>query len=80
MIDYTLLIGISGIVFILVGFIISEFTKIDKDTLSYNLINVVGAFILSYYAFILVSWPFFILNGIWTIAAIVRIVQILQKS
>jgi len=80
MIDYTLVIGIIGSIFILIGFIIDEFTKIGKDTLSYNLINFTGASILSYYAFIVGSWPFLILNVIWTIVAIVKIVQIIRKS
>lgn len=79
MIDYALVIGIIGSILILIGFIIDEFTKIGKDTLSYNLINFTGASILSYYAFIVVSWPFLILNVIWTIVAIVKIVQILRK-
>ena len=80
MIDYTLVIGIIGSIFILIGFIIDEFTKIRNNTLSYNLINLTGASILSYYAFIVWSWPFLILNVIWTIVAIVKIVQIIRKS
>ena len=80
MIDYTLVIGIVGSIFILIGFVFDEFTKIGKDTLSYNLINFTGASILSYYAFLVVSWPFLILNVIWLIVAIVKIVQILRKS
>lgn len=80
MIDYTLVIGIVGSIFILIGFFISEFTKIGKDTISYNLINFIGASMLSYYAFIVVSLPFLILNVIWTTVAIVKIVQILRKS
>lgn len=73
-----LLIGILGMFLILIGFILNEiFKKINSDTLSYNIINLIGAIFLIYYAYTLNSWPFLILNSVWTIVAIWKLKVIL---
>lgn len=78
MIDF--IIGIIGMVFILISFILDEFwKKFNQDTVIYNLINILGSGMLIYYALTLEGWPFLILNAVWLIAATVKVIKIIKK-
>ena len=78
--DMTLIIGIVGMTFILVAFILDEFAKkFNQDTIQYNLFNIFGSGLLSYYAFVLKGWPFLILNIVWLVVAAIKLIKILQK-
>ncbi len=68
--------GIIGVVCILVAFLLDEFSTINAKTVSYNLLNLLGSGLLMYYAYTLQSWPFVALNGVWLIAAVVKLVKI----
>tara|TARA_Y100000034_G_scaffold126283_1_gene177284 strand:- start:168 stop:404 length:237 start_codon:yes stop_codon:yes gene_type:complete len=75
-----LIIGVVGMLFILIGFVLEEFwNKFNQDTIAYNLLNILGAGLLIYYAYSLRSWPFGILNGVWVLAALVKLIKILKK-
>ena len=75
-----ILIGILGMLFILIGFILDEFYKNwQQDTIRYNLVKVLGAGLLIYYAFTLDSWPFMILNGVWFLIAGFKLIKISMK-
>lgn len=75
----SLVAGIIGASCILLAFFLNEFyKKVNVETVPYNLINILGAGLLIYYAYSLQSWPFLILNGVWLIAAIVKLIKISQ--
>jgi len=77
MIDVNLGIGIIGMFIILVAFIMDEFyKKSNQETLRYNLTNLIGAGLLIYYAYTLISWPFMILNVVWFIVAGYKLIKI----
>ncbi|MBT6774598.1 hypothetical protein HOA91_04465 [Candidatus Woesearchaeota archaeon] len=74
-----LIIGIVGMTFILVAFILDEFIqKFNQNTIQYNLINIIGAGLLTYYAFSLNSWPFLILNIVWLVVAGFKLTRIIR--
>lgn len=76
-----LIIGIIGMVFILAAFILDEFVrKFNRDTIKYNLLNVLGSGMLLYYAFSLKGWPFVVLNLVWMGTALVKLAKILAKK
>jgi len=76
-----LIIGIIGMFLILLAFILDEFyKKFNQDTIFYNLINLFGSGLLTYYAFILIAWPFVILNVVWFIVAGYKLVRILVNN
>ena len=76
----SLLAGIVGVVCILVAFLLDEFyDKINAETMPSNLLNIVGAGLLVYYAYALQSWPFVALNAVWLIAAGVKLVNISRR-
>ncbi len=73
----SLVAGIIGASCILVAFFLNEFyKKVNAETVPYNLINILGAGLLTYYAYTLESWPFVILNAVWVIAAAVKLGKI----
>ncbi len=75
-----LIIGIVGMLFILVGFVLDEFwDKFNQNTIIYNVFNIIGAGMLIYYAFSLDGWPFVVLNSAWVLAAGIKLVKILKK-
>ena len=72
--------GIVGVVCILVAFLLDEFyQKFNAETVPYNLINILGAGLLIYYAYVLKSWPFVALNAVWLGAAVVKLARISRK-
>ena len=76
-----LIIGVIGMGFILLGFVLNEITKhFDKDSKHYNLLNLVGALLLIYYAYAIASWPFLILNSVWALTAIWKLDVLFLKK
>jgi len=75
-----LIIGITGMFFILLGFILDEFfKKWNQDTVQYNVLNIIGSLLLIYYAYTLNSWPFLILNVVWFIVAGYKLIRIIKR-
>lgn len=67
MITITLMIGLSGMVLVLLAFLMNQ-THIWKDTdLIYDGTNFLGGALLVWYAWIIYSWPFLLLNGVWAL-------------
>ncbi len=67
MITITLMIGLIGMVLVLLAFLMNQ-THVWKDTdLVYDFTNFLGGALLVWYASIIDSWPFMLLNGIWAV-------------
>ena len=78
--DLTFIIGIVGMFCILLAFILDEFVrKFNQETIQYNSLNILGASLLVYYAYVSVVWPFVILNVVWVIAAVIKLIKITSK-
>ena len=76
-----IIIGIIGAVLVLGAFLFAEFVpSFNQRTIKYNVLNILGSGMLTWYAFLLSSWPFVILNFIWMVAAIIKVVGILKKE
>jgi hypothetical protein len=69
MFDLNTTVGVIGMVLILAAFIGDLFKKITEDTVIYNIMNIVGASALAYYAYNLNSMPFLFLEFVWAIFA-----------
>ena len=81
MIELSFIIGVVGMLFILLAFVLDEFIKtFNQNTLIYNSINIVGSGLLVYYAFSIHSWPFIVLNIVWLIAALVKSGELLRHQ
>jgi len=76
----SLIIGIIGMFFILIAFILDEFFKTwQQNTLRYNILNLFGSLFLLYYAYTINSWPFIILNGLWLAVAGYKLIFLMRR-
>ncbi|MCL9971926.1 MAG: hypothetical protein NBV63_00770 [Candidatus Pacebacteria bacterium] len=77
--DTTTLIGVVGAGIILVFFVLNQTKVLDIDNFWYDLGNTVGSGLLVYYAVLLGSIPFIILNVVWMLFSLKDVVQSLRK-
>ena len=68
--DTTTLIGVIGAALILIAFSLNQTNIWKNSSFQYDLTNLVGGGVLMYYAFLLDSWPFLILNAVWTLVSL----------
>ncbi len=54
----------------LVAFALQKFGLLRESSLAYDLLNLLGAAFLTWYAVLLHSWPFIVLEGIWALVAL----------
>lgn len=59
------LLGFLGMGLLLSAFLFNQLKIFSNDSLAYHVFNFVGAYILSYYAFVLGNIPFLILEFVW---------------
>jgi len=77
----TLILGTLGMACILLAFIFDEFNvKYNEDTVFNNLLSIIGAGLLIYYALTLKGWPFFVLNCVWLSVAVIKLVKIVKEK
>ena len=70
-----IVIGIVGATLILVAFVLNQIGKWSKDSFSYDLVNAIGSAFLIYYAYILTSYPFMVLNAVWFLVSVRDLVR-----
>lgn len=64
-----LLIGALGAALLLAAFSLQKFGILSEKQMSYDFLNLAGAGLLTWYAVLLNSVPFVVLEGIWTLVA-----------
>ncbi len=77
MMDIAFVSGMSGLICLLLAFIMNLFKKFSQESSSYLLLNIVGGTLLGYYAYTLNSIPFLILEIIWTGFAFYKLLRVL---
>ena len=65
-----LIIGIIGMMCILLGFLLNVFKRLDSHDTTFLLLNLFGSVLLTWYAALLASAPFLILNIVWSVVAL----------
>lgn len=75
-----LIMGLLGMALILTAFILEEFLKkFNPNTITFNLLNLFGSLLMSYYAYSISAWPFLVLNLVWFCTAGYKSIRLLQK-
>ena len=69
MINITI-IGAIGAFLLLLAFVLNQLKKWKNDDLIYDLVNLIGGLFLVLYAYLLASWPFLVLNAVWTFVSL----------
>jgi len=72
-------IGIVGVTLLLVAFLLNLLNKIKQNSLTYILLNCIGA-ALACLASVLINYiPFVILEGTWTIVSVIALINYYRK-
>jgi len=69
-------IGIVGASSILISFFLDLFDVIEETSKLYLSLNIFGSLFLFYYAYLENVIPFLVLNIIWTIVSIVKLIKV----
>ena len=63
-------ISVAGALLILAGYAASQLGWLDRRDAVYNLVNLVGALILTVVAFRARQWGFVLLEGVWSLLSL----------
>lgn len=78
MVEFSVIVGSTGVLMLLLAFLLNLFKILMQDTKTYAMLNVVGAG-LSCYASILIDYmPFVILEGTWALVAFIGLVRLIK--
>lgn len=73
-------IGFTGVLILLIAFLLNLAGKISKDGLVYILMNVIGAGLACYASYLINYLPFIILEGTWTLVSLIALVKYFAKA
>lgn len=74
------IVGSIGVGMLLVAFVLNLINVVSENSLLYLLMNMVGAFLAVYYALASGSYPFVILELVWGMAALIRLLLNIKKG
>ena len=74
------IIGITGAVLILLGFLLNQINVLKTSNVFYDFINFLGSFLLLIYALILQSVPFVIVNTVWALFSLKDVLWFFLKN
>jgi hypothetical protein len=77
--NYTDIISSIGVSLILVAFFLNTFKYLDGSNKLYFTLNIVGGIFACYGSILLNSLPFIILEGTWSLVAVVGLIKILKQ-
>lgn len=60
-----MIIGLIGAFLILLAFFMNQIHKWKSDSIIYDITNLAGSLLMTYYSYVLQAWPFLILNIVW---------------
>lgn len=80
MVEFSVTVGSTGVLLLLLAFLLNLFKILMQDTKTYAILNIVGAG-LSCYASVLIDYvPFVVLEGTWALVAFIGLVRLFKVS
>lgn len=71
-------IGSIGVALLLIAFALNLLRKLSERSIPYLLMNIVGALLAAWYAWAGGALPFVILEAVWALTALVRLIMVLM--
>ena len=73
-------IGFTGVAILLLAFLLNLLKKISSNSLSYIIMNIVGAGLACLASWLIQYIPFVILEATWTIVSVIALVNYFRKN
>ena len=73
-------VSVAGAILILLPFAASQFQKLPTDSLSYQLMNLIGSAALTAVAVIESQYGFILLEGTWALVSAAGLARVLGKA
>lgn len=73
-------IGSTGVVLLLVAYLLNLLNKISKNSLPYINMNVLGAGLACAASWLIGYFPFVILEGTWMLVSVVALINYFRKN
>lgn len=77
--SYTDIISTIGVSLILLAFFLNTFKYVSDDSKLYFVLNIVGGAFACYGSVLLNSLPFIILEGTWSLVALIGLIKSLKQ-
>ena len=71
-------IGTGGALLVLLAYYLVSTSRVSSSSIAFQLINLVGAGLLTTYALILQGWSLVFLNGVWALVATIALARIVR--
>lgn len=72
--------GSLGVAILLLAFVLNMLKITKTESLSYLLLNLIGAGIACFASWLIPYFPFVILEGVWAVVSLVSLVKNLRNS
>ena len=69
------IIATIGISILLIAFILNSRNLISADKKLYNILNIIGAGLCGYSAYLISFYPFVVLETVWAMVALISIIK-----
>ena len=74
------IIGSVGVFILLLAFVLNLLNKISRESISYILMNVIGAGLACYASYLIHYIPFIILEAVWTAVSVIALINYYMKK
>ena len=71
-------IGSLGVTILLLAFVLNLLKKLKTDSVSYLLLNILGASLAGISSYMIAFWPFVVLECVWVIASLFPLIKKLK--
>jgi hypothetical protein len=73
-------IGFIGVAILLAAFFLDLFNKLNKDSVAYLSMNIMGAGLACYASVLLKYLPFILLEGCWTLVSMIGLYKLVKTK
>lgn len=73
-------IATIGISILLFAFILNSRKVISADKLLYNILNIIGAALCGYSAYLISFYPFVVLETVWVLVALLALIRSVSRE
>jgi len=70
------IIASIGVIILLIAFLLNLYKKLQSESKTYSLLNLIGAGICCFASWMVSFYPFVILEGVWAFVALVSLFKV----